>query len=54
MPSSKSAKTSNPEAKRIWESLQKEMIPYLLQLLPDELFAPGREAELFIALNNEL
>jgi rfaE bifunctional protein nucleotidyltransferase chain/domain len=45
---------SSPEAKRIWDSLQKEMIPYLLEMLPDELFAPGRESELFIALNKEL
>jgi rfaE bifunctional protein nucleotidyltransferase chain/domain len=45
---------SNPEAKRIWDSLQKEMIPYLLQLLPDELFTPGRESELFVELNKEL
>jgi rfaE bifunctional protein nucleotidyltransferase chain/domain len=45
---------SNPEAKRIWDSFQKEMIPYLLELLPDELFLPGREPELFVALNKEL
>jgi rfaE bifunctional protein nucleotidyltransferase chain/domain len=30
------------------------MIPYLLETLPDELFAPGREPELFVALNKEL
>ena len=45
---------SSPEAKRIWESLQKEMIPYLLELLPDDLFTPGREKDLFVALNKEL
>ena len=45
---------SSPEAKRIWDSLQKEMIPYLLETLPDELFVEGREAELFVALNKEL
>lgn len=47
-------KDSSPEAKRIWDSLQKEMIPYLLELLPDELFTPGRESDLFVALNQEL
>lgn len=45
------AEISNPESKRIWESFQKEMIPYLLSILPDELFSPGREPELFVALN---
>jgi rfaE bifunctional protein nucleotidyltransferase chain/domain len=42
---------SNPESKRIWQSFQKEMIPYLLSILPDALFSPGREAELFVELN---
>jgi rfaE bifunctional protein nucleotidyltransferase chain/domain len=45
---------SSPEAKRIWDSFQKELIPYLLSLLPDELFAAGREQELFVALNRAL
>jgi rfaE bifunctional protein nucleotidyltransferase chain/domain len=45
---------SSAEAKRIWDSLQKEMVPYLLEILPDELFALGREPELFIAINKEL
>jgi rfaE bifunctional protein nucleotidyltransferase chain/domain len=30
------------------------MIPYLLGLLPDGLFSPGREAELFVELNKAL
>jgi rfaE bifunctional protein nucleotidyltransferase chain/domain len=54
MPSPDPEENSSPEAKQIWESLQKEMIPYLLELLPDELFAPGRQSELFVALNKEL
>ena len=54
MPSQESDDNSSPEAKRIWDSLQKEMIPYLLELLPDELFIGGREADLFVALNKEL
>ncbi len=41
-------------AQGIWDSLQKELIPYLLSILPDHLFAPGREAELFVALNRAL
>jgi D-glycero-beta-D-manno-heptose 1-phosphate adenylyltransferase len=45
---------SNPQAKRIWDSFQKEMIPYLLGLLPDALFSPGREPELFVALNQAI
>jgi rfaE bifunctional protein nucleotidyltransferase chain/domain len=45
---------SIPEAKGIWDSFQKEMIPYLLSLLPDELFSPGREPELFVKLNQAL
>jgi len=49
-----SQENSSPEAKRIWDSLQKEMIPYLLETLPDELFVEGRESELFVALNKEL
>jgi rfaE bifunctional protein nucleotidyltransferase chain/domain len=30
------------------------MIPYLLSILPDELFSPGREPELFVAMNRAL
>jgi rfaE bifunctional protein nucleotidyltransferase chain/domain len=54
MPLRHEAEISNPEAKRIWDTFQKEMIPYLLSLLPDELFSPGREPELFVALNKAL
>ena len=43
-----------PKAEQIWSTFQKEMIPYLLSLLPDALFAPGREAELFLAMNKAL
>ncbi len=43
-----------PQATKIWDSFQKETIPYLLGLLPDELFAPGREPELFLQLNKFL
>ena len=43
-----------PAGQRIWDSFQKEMIPYLLSILPDELFSPGREPELFVALNKAL
>jgi rfaE bifunctional protein nucleotidyltransferase chain/domain len=45
---------SNPQAKNIWDSLQKELIPYLLSILPDDLFQPGREHDLFIGLNRAL
>jgi rfaE bifunctional protein nucleotidyltransferase chain/domain len=54
MPLRHEEEISNPQARRIWDSFQKEMIPYLLSLLPDELFSPGREAELFVALNRAL
>jgi rfaE bifunctional protein nucleotidyltransferase chain/domain len=54
MPPSHEAENPNPEAKRIWDSFQKEMIPYLLSLLPDDLFAAGREPELFVAMNRAL
>ncbi len=54
MPLRHEQEISNPEAKRIWDSFQKEMIPYLLSLLPDDLFTPGREPELFAALNKAL
>jgi len=43
-----------PHASQIWDSFQKETIPYLLGLLPDDLFAPGREQELFLQLNKFL
>jgi D-glycero-beta-D-manno-heptose 1-phosphate adenylyltransferase len=43
-----------PKATQIWDSFQKELIPYLLSLLPDELFSPGREPELFLAMNKAL
>jgi rfaE bifunctional protein nucleotidyltransferase chain/domain len=54
MPLRHEKQISNPEAQRIWNSFQKEMIPYLLSLLPDTLFSPGREPELFVALNKAL
>jgi D-glycero-beta-D-manno-heptose 1-phosphate adenylyltransferase len=54
MPNRHDEDISTPQAKRIWDSLQKELIPYLLSLLPDELFASGRESELFVALNRAL
>jgi D-glycero-beta-D-manno-heptose 1-phosphate adenylyltransferase len=54
MPLSHEKEISSPEAKRIWNSLQKELIPYILSLLPDELFSPGREPELFVAINRAL
>jgi D-glycero-beta-D-manno-heptose 1-phosphate adenylyltransferase len=54
MPLRHEEEISNPQAKRIWDSFQKEMIPYLLGLLPDGLFSPGREPELFVALNQAL
>jgi rfaE bifunctional protein nucleotidyltransferase chain/domain len=54
MPLRHEADISNPEAHRIWDSLQKELIPYLLSLLPDDLFSLGREAELFVAINRAL
>ena len=38
----------------MWDALQKELIPYILSLLPDELFLPGREPELFVAVNRAL
>jgi rfaE bifunctional protein nucleotidyltransferase chain/domain len=43
-----------PQATQIWDSFQKETIPYLLGLLPDELFESGREPELFLRLNKVL
>jgi rfaE bifunctional protein nucleotidyltransferase chain/domain len=43
-----------PKASEIWSSFQKELMPYLLSILPDHLFAPGREPELFLALNKAL
>jgi rfaE bifunctional protein nucleotidyltransferase chain/domain len=43
-----------PKASEIWSSFQRELLPYLLSLLPDQLFEPGREPELFLALNKAL
>ncbi len=43
-----------PQATQIWDSFQKDTIPYLLSLLPDELFSPGREPELFLQMNKAL
>jgi len=54
MPLRHEEEISNPESKRIWQSFQKEMIPYLLSILPDALFSPGREPELFVALNKAI
>jgi len=54
MSSSHEPNASSPEAKHIWDSLQKEMIPYLLSQLPDELLLEGREPELFVAVNQAL
>ena len=45
---------STPEATRIWDSFQKEMIRYLLSVLPTALFLPGREPDLFVELNRAL
>jgi rfaE bifunctional protein nucleotidyltransferase chain/domain len=54
MPLRHESEISNPEASRIWQSFQKDMIPYLLSILPDALFSPGREAELFVELNKAI
>jgi D-glycero-beta-D-manno-heptose 1-phosphate adenylyltransferase len=54
MPNRSEADIASLEAKHIWDSFQKEIIPYLLSLLPDDLFSSGREAELFVALNKAL
>jgi len=54
MPLRHESEISSPHARQIWDSFQKEMIPYLLSILPDELFSPGREAELFVALNKAI
>jgi rfaE bifunctional protein nucleotidyltransferase chain/domain len=54
MPLRHEEEISNPQAQQIWDSFQKEMIPYLLGLLPDGLFSPGREPELFVELNKAL
>jgi rfaE bifunctional protein nucleotidyltransferase chain/domain len=43
-----------PQATQIWDSFQKDMIPYLLSLLPDELFSEGREPELFLQMNKSM
>jgi glycerol-3-phosphate cytidylyltransferase len=52
MPNSHEAEIT--PAKQIWSDYQKELIKYLLSLLPDALFAPGREPELFLAMNKAL
>ncbi len=41
-------------ATQIWSDYQKESIKYLLSILPDALFTPGREPELFLAMNKAL
>ena len=41
-------------ATQIWSDYQKESIKYLLSILPDTLFTPGREPELFLAMNKAL
>jgi len=40
-----------PQVTEILDSFQKETINYVLGLLPDALWAPGREPELFLQLN---
>jgi rfaE bifunctional protein nucleotidyltransferase chain/domain len=54
MPLPHEEEISNPQAQQIWDSFQKEMLPYLLSILPGDLFSDGREAELFVALNKAL
>jgi rfaE bifunctional protein nucleotidyltransferase chain/domain len=54
MPLRHEEEISNPQAQRIWDSFQKEMIPYLLSLLPDDLFSPSRQPELFVKLNEAI
>jgi len=54
MPLPHEEEISNPQAQRVWDTFQKEMIPYLLSILPDGLFSPGHEQELFVALNRAL
>jgi rfaE bifunctional protein nucleotidyltransferase chain/domain len=54
MSSTNDPEKSNPQAKNIWDSLQKELIPYLLSILPDDLFQSGRERDLFVGLNRAL
>jgi rfaE bifunctional protein nucleotidyltransferase chain/domain len=51
---SRREKEITPQATQIWDSFQKDMIPYLLSLLPDALFSPGREPELFLQMNKVL
>jgi glycerol-3-phosphate cytidylyltransferase len=41
-------------ANTIFTDYQKELIKYLLSILPDTLFEPGREAELFLSMNKAL
>lgn len=41
-------------ATTIFTDYQKELIKYLLSVVPDTLFEPGREPELFLAMNKAL
>jgi glycerol-3-phosphate cytidylyltransferase len=41
-------------AATIFTDYQKELIKYLLSILPDRLFEPGHEPELFLAMNKAL
>ncbi len=41
-------------ATSIFTDYQKELIKHLLSVIPDGLFDPGREAELFLAMNKEM
>jgi rfaE bifunctional protein nucleotidyltransferase chain/domain len=54
MPLRHEEELSNPQAQGVWDSFQKEIIPYLISVLPEDLFTPGREQELFVALNQAL
>lgn len=54
MPPRHEEEIPDPQAKNIWDALQRELIPYILSLLPDGLFSPGREAELYVAVNRAL
>jgi len=41
-------------ATTIFTDYQKELIKYLLSIVPDQLFEPGREHELFLAMNKAM
>jgi rfaE bifunctional protein nucleotidyltransferase chain/domain len=41
-------------AATIFTDYQKELIKYLLSILPDSLYEPGREPELFLAMNKAM